>query len=108
MRANEVGNFFRAVLQRLQKKLRGRGLILIGRPAQQLISLLICRQLFVRRARKIKMTKSILFLKTYAVEKREGRVHAMPEHNVPQFVGEDRRETRFIRKHVDQSAAYNN
>src|SRR6267378_888042 len=81
------------------------GLFLVRRIAQEFRPLeLRCLFLF-RGARKIKVAKRFFFVESHTVEERELRVHTMPEHHMAQLVRQNRRQTGFIRKHIDQSAA---
>ena len=105
MRTDQVRNFPRPILECLEEELRGARLFLVRRIAQEFRPLeLRCLFLFWG-ARKIKVAKRFFFVESHTVEERELRVHTMPEHHMAQLVRQNRRETGFIRKHIDQSAA---
>jgi len=55
--------------------------------------------------RESEVMKGLLFVEADAIEKSKLRIHAVSEHHVAEFVRKNRRQTRFVWQHVDQSPA---
>lgn len=107
MRTDEVRNFLLAALERLKEEPGGRGLILIGRLAQEFEALLVGGEFLFGRACKAEVAEGFAFVEAQAAEERVLRVHAMPEHDVTKLVRENGGEAGFVWQHVNQSAAQN-
>jgi len=71
MRTDQIGNFLRAALERLEESLRGPDLILIWRLRQKLDTFLVRGLFLFRRTCEPKVAKGFLFIETQATEERE-------------------------------------
>src|SRR6266404_5754412 len=105
MRANQVGNFFRARGECRQEKTGVPKLVFIRRIVQDLDRFGVGGFLFVNRSRKSEMAEGFLVLNEQLIEEGKAGIEAMAENGVAKLVRYDGGQARFIRKHVDQAAA---
>ncbi len=105
VRGDQVRNLLLPHLQRRKEELGVRQLVLVRRIVQQFQRLRTGCLLFFWSPRKTKMSERVLIVDQQLVEERVGRIHAVTQHDVPQLMRDHGGQARFIRQHVDQSAA---
>src|SRR5580698_8064539 len=105
MGTNQIRDFLRAVVERLKKKPRVSRLIPVRRVLEQFHSLLCRRLLFFRSMNKSEVMEGLLVVKSQLIEEAKLRAHAVPKHDVTEFVRQDGRKAGFVGKHIYQAAA---